>query len=89
MNKNEEDGSKVLIRKFNLYMVDCCGNGWSEKDYQEMINRYVLDRISTNGHCLLKEVKRVGMDDEVFEGHPLNTFDGSEDINVWEEVLNE
>lgn len=69
-----------------MYVCDLNGD-LSTKDLHKMIDTYVLDRISTNGFCLLKEEK--SKDIEWDDDYPLNYRDKSNNPDEWEKCLEE
>lgn len=74
-----------------MYFFDLSGI-YDIKDYESLINQYVLNGISTNGGCLLVEEKeREITDDELedFGNIPINRIDNIEEKDKWEEWLNE
>lgn len=77
--------------KATLYFYDLCGD-YDIKEYEEMIKEYVLNRISTNGTCLLVKEKEKEITDEEYEdwdNHPMNLIDNINKKDKWEEWLNE
>lgn len=78
------------IYKATMYFVDL-NDGFDIKEYERMINDYVLDRISTNGYCLLveeksRELTESELDD--WDNNPLNNIDNIQNPDNWESLLN-
>lgn len=74
------------IYKMIMYVCDLDDN-LSVNELQDMINTYVLDRRSTDGFCLLQEVKSA--DIEWCDEHPLNYHTNSNNPAVWDKILND
>lgn len=77
--------------KATLYFYDL-SDDFDIEEYEELINRYVLDRISTNGVCLLVKDKEKQITDEEYEdwdNHPMNNKNNIKNKDKWEEWLNE
>lgn len=78
------------VYKATMYFVDL-NEGFDIKEYERMINDSVLDRISTNGYCLLVEEKsRELTDSELgdWDNNPLNNIDNIQNPDNWESLLN-
>lgn len=78
------------IYKATMYFVDL-NDGFDIKEYERMINDYVLDRISTNGYCLLVENKSRELTDselDDWDNNPLNNVDNIQNPDNWESLLN-
>ena len=78
------------VYKATMYFVDL-NDGFDIKEYEEMINDYVLNRISTNGYCLLvennsRELTESELDD--WDNNPLNYIDNIQNPDNWESLLN-
>lgn len=78
------------VYKATMYFVDL-NNGLDIKEYERMINDSVLDRISTNGYCLLvenrsRELTESELDD--WDNNPLNYIDNIQNPDNWESLLN-
>lgn len=76
------------VFKATIYLCDLA-NDWNIDEYQEMINRHVLDRISTNGYCLIVENKSREITDEEWEdwdNSPINNFSATE--KDWNDFIN-
>ena len=78
------------VYKTTMYFVDL-NEGFDIKEYERMINDSVLDRISTNGYCLLVENKsRELTENEIddWDNNPLNNIDNIQNPENWESLLN-
>ena len=78
------------VYKATIYFVDL-NEGFDIKEYERMINDSVLDRISTNGYCLLvenksRELTESELDD--WDNNPLNYIDNIQNPDNWESLLN-
>ena len=78
------------VYKATMYFVDL-NEGFDIKEYEQMINETVLDRISTNGYCLLvenksRELTENELDD--WDNNPLNNIDNIQNPDNWESLLN-
>lgn len=78
------------VYKATMYFVDL-NEGFDIKEYERMINDSVLDRISTNGYCLLvenksRELTESELDD--WDNNPLNYIDNIQNPDNWESLLN-
>lgn len=78
------------VYKATMYFVDL-NEGLDIKEYERMINDSVLDRISTNGYCLLvenksRELTENELDD--WDNNPLNNIDNTQNPENWESLLN-
>lgn len=78
------------VYKATMYFVDL-NEGLDIKEYERMINDSVLDRISTNGYCLLvenksRELTENELDD--WDNNPLNYIDNIQNPENWESLLN-
>lgn len=78
------------VYKATMYFVDF-NEGIDIKEYERMINDSVLDRISTNGYCLLvenksRELTENELDD--WDNNPLNNIDNIQNPENWESLLN-
>lgn len=69
-----------------MYVADL-NDDLSVKDLQDMIDCDVLDRIGTNGFCLLVETKSVTQ--EWSDEHSLNYFTNRRSPETWERILND
>lgn len=78
------------VYKATMYFVDL-NEGLDIKEYERMINDSVLDRISTNGYCLLvenksRELTENELDD--WDNNQLNYIDNIQNPDNWESLLN-
>lgn len=78
------------VYKATMYFVDF-KEGLDIKEYERMINDSVLDRLSTNGYCLLvgnksRELTDNELDD--WDNNPLNNIDNIQNPENWESLLN-
>lgn len=78
------------VYKATMYFVDL-NDGLDIKEYEQMINESVLDRISTSGYCLLvenksRELTESELDD--WDNNPLNNIDNIQNPDNWEILLN-
>lgn len=74
----------AILKKITMYVCDLEGN-LSTATLNDMIDNYVLNRISTNGFCLLKEEKSKEV--EWGDDYPLNNCDISNNPDEWEKCL--
>lgn len=78
------------VYKATMYFVDL-NEGLGIKEYERMINDSVLDRISTNGYCLLVENKSRELTENELDdwnNNPLNNIDNIPNPENWESLLN-
>ena len=76
----------AILKKITMYVCNLEGN-LSTDTLHKMIDNDVLDRISTNGFCLLKEEKSKEV--EWSDDYPLNNCDKSDDPSEWEKCLDD
>lgn len=78
------------VYKATMYFVDLNG-GADIKEYEQLINEYVLNRISTTGYCLLIEGKSRELSKEEYDNwddNPLNYADECQNPENWEKFIN-
>lgn len=72
------------ISKINMYVLDH-NEDLDVEELETMINEYVLQRVSTNGHC--KCVERKSRQIEWTDEHPLNFTDNFNNVRIWNYLL--